>query len=424
MLGVDEGRETIEYLDEVAKHTEFTGATLKGFTQELLDAGFEGEKLRNALAAVSDVAARSPNKLEGAQSAIAALSRVSLTGSLDARALRGLKLSPSKVFDQMAHDLGMGQKEVKKKLEAGKIDAETVINSVYKALAEKSGKPLGSVGVGMANTFEAQLEKFKTIPERLFEGLSASKGFGKITGFLGRLSEAFDPASPTGKKIVGGLESMMNRLGAALESVDIDGLLGTVQKGMEYFEAAVMIGKGAFDVLATVIGGLTSFGEQIGEFIYDLGQFVGKVYDKAVEVGSAVWRGIKDGMLGGLTHIGEAAGDLAFEAVGKIKGLLGIHSPSKVFEGLGKNTARGYEQGLLTEAPAVRDAVGTTFDQRPAANAPMGTGAQIGSVEVNVSVSVGQPGASAEEIAEATARTTTADLLVMLERLNLSGGAA
>lgn len=461
MLGETAGGELLEYLDGVAKHTEFTDGALKGFAQQLTDAGYAGEGMKDALAATLDVASRYKNKMEGASAAVGALERIQLTGTLDNRVLRALKLSPKTVFTQMAKDLGIGQKELEKKLQAGKVKTEDVVNSVYKALASKSGRPLGAVGADMADTLGARIEKVKDILPNLFEELSKSKGIQGISGFLGKLADAFDPASPTGKKVVGGLDSMVTRLGGLVAGIDLDKWAGRAVMAMDFFAGAVEVGVMAIDEFFRMWEGLNAIGEALGGFVYDtqqavtgaidwlgellskISQFPAAVLAKALDIGNALWQGIRDGITGGITYVTDAVSGMGDAIVGKLKGVLGIHSPSKVFEAFGSLTAQGFSAGLDLNQAMLEGSVENAFTFEPpslsasggvSAAAPsidmpslsFGAQASMGDVSLSVPITVNMDGAAAtaDEVAARISAEVPTAILAALEQLGLQGGLA
>jgi hypothetical protein len=62
-----------------------------------------------------------------------------------------------------------------------------------------------------------------------------------------------------------------------------------------------------------------------------------------------------------------AVGSIASGAVSKVKGILGIHSPSKVFAGLGMNVGQGFAAGISGMRPHVDRAISEMVGARPAA---------------------------------------------------------
>lgn len=455
LFGAKVGGDMLAFLDAIAKHTEFTDGQLKSMGQSLAKAGLKGEMWKNALAGILDVAAMSPDKMAGAEAAMGAISRIMLTGSMDARALRALGLAPKEVFGQMAKDLGMGMDQVEKRLRDGKIRTDDVMNSLFKAISAKTGKPLGALGVEMSTTFGARMEKLKDVIPNLFEELSRSKGFAGVSNFLGRLVDAFSPESPAGAKIIAGLESIMNRLGAALATVDLEKWAGRLVRAMELGAAGVALFARGVEVAgvalaavsgawefaigtgARALGAVMKFG---GDALAYITTLPAKIYAAATALGTSLWQGMRDGVLGWVTGLGGAIDDMASGVVGKLKNMLGIRSPSRVFLGLGMMTAAGFAAGLAAGQPMILDGAMATFAPEavmPAsvagagyigAGAAAASGGRSGigsmSLSVPITVNVGGTTATADEIAEKVAREVPSQILAALEQLGLQGGIA
>jgi phage-related protein len=80
-----------------------------------------------------------------------------------------------------------------------------------------------------------------------------------------------------------------------------------------------------------------------------IGDFVG--------IGEDIVRGIARGITSTASSIANAVSDAVTGAIKKAKGVLGIGSPSKVFAGIGENTALGYAQGVARQAAAAKRAI-------------------------------------------------------------------
>jgi len=79
-------------------------------------------------------------------------------------------------------------------------------------------------------------------------------------------------------------------------------------------------------------------------------------------LGGNIVRGIADGISGGAQWIVDAATSAATSALDAAKAALGIQSPSKAFEAIGKATAEGMANGIAAMAKGVEDEVEKTTD--------------------------------------------------------------
>ena len=75
-----------------------------------------------------------------------------------------------------------------------------------------------------------------------------------------------------------------------------------------------------------------------------------------LDIGSAIVGGIVDGIKAGAGAVLGAITGVARGAIDGVKGILGIHSPSKVFAELGLHTTAGFAEGLDKGSGDVADA--------------------------------------------------------------------
>ena len=102
--------------------------------------------------------------------------------------------------------------------------------------------------------------------------------------------------------------------------------------------------------------------EIIVALVEGLGEAVGAVLEIGVNIVKGLWEGIKSMA----SWIGEKVSGFFSGIVDGVKGLLGIQSPSKVFEGIGDNMGQGVGVGFLKAMAGVEDdmkkAIPTDFD--------------------------------------------------------------
>jgi hypothetical protein len=361
MMGEKPADDMLDWIDKVAQHTEFTDGPLKNFAAQLSKAGFAGEGMKDAMAAMLDIAARTPNKMEGAAQAVALLSRIRLTGMVDKRSLKNVGIEEKELFGRLSQNLGIGIKAVQKKLRAGKIDSTTLVNSLYAEIAEKTKKPLGGAGVQMSVKFLAQMEKVRDIVPNLFEDLEKSGGLKAVTGGLKRIAEALAPDSPAGKKIIAGLELILNRFGKFVETVDFNEVANRALQAMNILEKGIKLAVGLVDEVIQVLDLVLSFPDEVSFLAGELKKLVSEFFTAAAELGTAVWKGLVSGITGAVTGVVDSAKFLGNEVIRAIEGVLKIGSPSKVFAGLGMMTAAGFSAGIIAAAPNVQRTVASAF---------------------------------------------------------------
>lgn len=215
-------REQLEYLEKFEALSEFSGQQTKAFAIELQKAGYRGGEFRNAMELVADAAALSSDKVAGAQDAVASLSRMQLSGKVDARTLKGLGLDARDILGELQKTMGVGKATLAKMIQDGSLPAEKAFDAVLVGMTRKTKKGLGEAGLAMGQGLQAKLTHLRDLPERIFERLADSPVVGKIEHLFDKALEAFDPDGPKGQKIFRGIESLMVALADFAGSEDFD----------------------------------------------------------------------------------------------------------------------------------------------------------------------------------------------------------
>jgi hypothetical protein len=217
LQGKEQGRETIEEVEAIAKHTEFATEKVLELTAGLLRVGFAGEGLRRARAAALDLAALPGGNLEDAAGA---LERIQRTGRVDNRTLGGLGFGEKDFLAAMAKRTGKPSDVLKKDMEKGKLDVNNALESLYDLIHKRTGKALGSVGVEMSETLSAHITHLKEAPEELYKALSQTEAFDELSAMLGDLAEQLEPDGEIGKHLVSGLKDAFTEVADFVAGID------------------------------------------------------------------------------------------------------------------------------------------------------------------------------------------------------------
>ena len=95
------------------------------------------------------------------------------------------------------------------------------------------------------------------------------------------------------------------------------------------------------------------FQQAPGRILKALGDVGSMLYNTGKNIVTGLWKGIQDTWGNVMNWIG----GLFNGFIDKVKGLLGIASPSKVFAGIGNNLSKGLQNGILGGVPAVQGAM-------------------------------------------------------------------
>lgn len=356
------GQEALEDIEKIGDHTEFTMARIKGLTQDLGKVGFEGQGLKRARAAALDIAAFSSNPDEGLSGAQGSIERIKRTGRVDARTLGGVGIGEKDYFAELTARTGKSRKELKKEMDAGKIDADEALEALYSVITKKTGKKLGGAGADIAMGLEATLTHLGELPERYFEKLSHSSGYAKFGETMKHILDDLDPESDNGKRIFGNLERVFDGMGEIVGSIDWAGLVSTATDAIETVEIMFLE---ALSLIPGETGTKAGFALNNLKKRRDAHEIDESEQPKfksaadehgttpAFEKAAANQEDANDldeasagGLLGDKSKFYSAGGDAAHNFHEGAKDGLEVHSPSRKFMKLGAFSAEGFAEGL------------------------------------------------------------------------------
>jgi tape measure domain-containing protein len=416
LLGDEEGEKTLDYIQHLAKHTEFAENRLENLGASLLRVGFAGQGLRYAVAAAADLAALPGGNLE---EAAFALEQIKRTGRVEGRMLKPLGYNEEDFLSQLAVRTGKSAAVLKKEMEKGKLDADQSLAAVYDLIRKRSGKALGDPAVDMSKLMSASITHFKEVPEELFKQIAKSPAFERLNQMLRQLTERFDPESELGGKFFKSMDESLTHFVDALAKVDMGKLINDIGRLIEKGPALV-------DLLVNLTKALVAAGKATA-WIYEHtipGQFLSdylrpkvdgaKLHATAREAlgPPAAGPGAADGIraqiwgeaIGGSMAKGikasspkaiAATGELGDGVHGEMADKLELHSPSRVFERMGRMSGEGYLEGLDNSLAVMPDIQPAGSFAKPAS-----MGAAGGPIQVTVNVTTNVGGAAGGEAGE------------------------
>ncbi len=440
LFGPQGGAEALEDIEAIGKNTEFAHNRIKALTQDLGKVGFGGEDLKRARAAALDIAAFSSDKEAGLSGAQGALERIKRTGRVDNRVLGGLGIGEKDFMGELAARTGHGVKQLKKELDAGKVDADTSLEALYAVITKKTGKKLGGAGADIAEGLDSTLTHLGELPERYFEKLAHSQGYEKFGEQLKHVLDQLDPDSPQGKRIFSALDDAFSSVGDLIGNVDVAELADDFKTAFveiaSYVKPAVHVLEEVWDIVHKIGLGLGVMGGAINDYVIKPIQAVdgaikGTAISKAVRgsnwlhdytpigylqdhlggkaeaAGESVPAGLAKGIMSGGGDVDAAGMSIGYDAEHGTRSALDSHSPSKLFESIGVDTAEGFamgvDKGSTRMGGALEDLVPTV------AASGMGGGARTITIAPSITVHVGG-GGSANDTAQAVA-AQVADIL-------------
>lgn len=109
------------------------------------------------------------------------------------------------------------------------------------------------------------------------------------------------------------------------------------------------------DTISSAVNAISAFfTEKIPNAIQSVISWFTSIPNKFKDIGSNIVRGLWDGIKSMITWIKDKISGFVGGIVSSVKGLLGIHSPSKVFAGIGGFMAKGLGEGFSDEFASVK----------------------------------------------------------------------
>ena len=420
ILGADEGKATLEYLEKFSGMAEFTDDQMRQMSAGLLQAGLRGADFRNAIGAAADVAATSTNKIEGYTGAVASLERIYRTGRVEGRALAGLHLKTTDVQGQISKDTGLDRKTIKKRLEEGTLDARDAMASIYTVMEQKSGKKLGALGAEMADGVQAKLEKIRDIPEEIFKSLADSPGYARMSEALSSILDAFGPGSEAGRAIREGLGELMEFVGTSIKEINWaqvgESFKELVELTKEWAPVVKAVAEG-IGAIAHAILLIPRLGAGIGDWL--AGGSVAAPFHEANQrkldaAGAANERAFAE------AEAEDSGGSVEKARIKGARDETHTHSPSAAWEDFGRDCAAGFAIGFASPPPV---ASVPSIGSLPPVGGGRG-GLTVGDLHLAVTVQVPGTSATPEEITESVGQQLPSMLLAALEQLNTQAGLA
>lgn len=308
-----------------------------------------------------------------AGSAIAAVTAPISDAVGKAKSLLGIS-SPSKVFKEIGRDVGRGFiKGVTG--EAADIDRtfEKLISDIKKAFEGKDTlkdnaliKQLKSYNKELkklADERDAISEVIKAANEKVTEVADAVREFASLGSIADALGED-QQLSP--RSLILGLQDRLRAVQTYRKNLN-----SLIKRGLSDAAIAQIEGEGIEAGSALAASLVTASSSEIKKLnsltgqVSTLGKGLGRdVADALFDSGKQAGRGFLAGLKADRDAIIKEMTTLAKEVAKTVKKTLKISSPSRVFDGLGRDTLAGYLQGVRHLAPRVEAALADAVDGR------------------------------------------------------------
>ncbi|MGK3995094.1 tape measure protein [Sorangium sp. So ce1024] len=461
-------------------------AETAGQFNDLLAKGFDLGRVDEIIRRMADLRVVDPKaSTEGITRAI---SQIAGTGKLQGDELNQLAengLETIAVYDALGKRLGKTRAEVIKLKESGKIDSDTAIQAILDAIGNQTGnKAAGTVASERSrNSLAGIFERLENLPGNFLFSIGVDKELDALKGSLNDLLTYFETSGAT--KVADALESTfgalvkgftgidVNQAGGITDTIDmiltgviearpqIESFAGGVRQAFE-IGGAVVRAVGWFsqvsDSADRLVVRLGPFGASVRDFVIgpfeagtnvvmgmvgaintlstiglggwasniqgEIAGLASSAYTWASDIGAQIVAGIEAGVLGAYQRAIDAVSSVATGAITTAKGILGIQSPSKVFEQIGAFTVAGFERGIAAnDTSALESLVAPPDLAAITGGAAAAAGRLGGGSGLSLQVNVDAKGATRQD-AEHIADIVTERIVRELEARALMTGAA
>lgn len=389
------GATQLKIVTDLAKSQGVALNSIAGTAQELLDSGVRNQReLQQSLLAVTDLqaagseqtAAHLKDLIKRAASARQGFAGMDTWAGTTMFSATELQKAGTNVKDFYAELSAIKGKPVTQwQVATGQIRASS--KEMIKALTQAVHKRVGPIAEKAWT-----LERIKNSWHATWQDMVKGIDFGPLYTALRGLIAVFDPLSKSGKSTSQILTSAVNAIVKAVAWMVRKVTIGVLDLEIAFLKAVIainpvwnkfarfikdnsegiksaliavglaMAGVALIFTLAAALIGAAIFimflpliiivgGVLLALFALVAGiRWLMKHFESMKQAGIDAAAGLVDGLVSGLTkgikNVQDAAKNLGTAAITSLKSVLGIHSPSKVFEQAGMFSGQGYERGL------------------------------------------------------------------------------
>lgn len=225
--------------NEFADKTPFSDRQVIGGFTQLLGAGFKESEVETVFAAIGDAAAASGFDQQIIDQMTLAFAQIKGAGRLMGQemlqvqnALGMAGVGRSAIYDEIGKKMGKTRAEVMKLQEAGKVDSDTAIFGIIKALEQKSGGSVGNLMAQQSKTLTGLLSTLSSAPSSFFTKMDLGNlpGFDALKGVVSNLVQLFSVGSKSGQRMQEVLGKLYNTVMVGLfGGLDTSKGLGTME---------------------------------------------------------------------------------------------------------------------------------------------------------------------------------------------------
>ena len=232
--------------------------------------------------------------------------------------------------------------------------ASSIVQNLVSALAEAAPQVL-SAGAQLLDQLTSGIES--GLPDMI------SRLPQIIDGVLNYITDSLPTVLKKGEEILGNLiDGIINAIPAlidALPKVIVSLTTFFAENGPKILETGInLIGK----LIVGIVQAIPALVKALPQIISAIVQGIGNLMSGIVDVGKQIVRGLWEGIKAMGNWIKEKVSGFFSGIVDNVKGVLGIHSPSRVFAGIGENMALGLGEGWDDEYGNIKRGITSGLD--------------------------------------------------------------
>lgn len=316
-------------------------ATVTSFSASLLQSvGGDTEKAADyanrALTDMSDNANKMGTSMELIQNAYNGFAKANYT------MLDNLKLGYGGTKEEMARLIEEAaamtdvQKELGIAVDATDMSFGNIVNAI--SVVQKNMKITGTTADEAGRTIAGSVQSMKSAWANLVTGLGDSNADINVL-----LDNFIDSVGTTGKNLFSAIQRILTNIFATLEERGPDMLA----------EGVLLLGK----LAAGLIAGIPDLVKKIPEIIKKIVVAFQSRSSEFNGIGQDIVKGVWNGIASLASWIKTKVSNFFGGIVDNVKGVLGIHSPSRVFAGIGENMALGVGEGWDNEYSSIKKGI-------------------------------------------------------------------
>lgn len=443
-------------VDALARKVHTSKNALNELAVSLSMAGVQGQTLVDTFNAIGQAQAAVGDSAASKLRELVERGRLTQRFVVNPLELQGSGLKFEELAQALATQMRVGVAQARKALVEGRVPLGDGAKALRKAVEDK----FGGINLRRMSDLTVVFEKAKERLAALTTGVNLEKLAGPLASLLALIDDeksvsgaalkqlvtffgnglvsGITKSAPFVEKffkgmIIGGLDLLIlflrlrNRLedtfGGSKILRDVDGLKLAMNAGkFAVVGLAVGIGAvvGALAIVGAVIGGSTlaimSGIDLVSSTVKGLVTDIKNI--DFVATGAAIIDGLVDGLKSGVTKLETAVGSLTDRIKKRFTGDLQIRSPSNVTRGYGRNTAKGYEEGVDAGAGDAEAAVARMIGMPKGGGASGGAGgAKSVTFAPQVSVTIGGGGGDAEALAKEVAESVRREMQALFDEM-------